>query len=230
MKTHSGIRNLHCEICNKGFYKRAYLNVHIRTAHNGEKRHECSECGKMFTNTSNLICHFRIHTGEKPFVCDICNSRFNQSSALLRHKKLHVRKQLNEEMDESIVIDSINHISDTEQEPVIVSDDFLSPSMQSIQSDVELNVDDSQQLSITDDCQPLETRLTHMSAASTYFGPGIVQLDYDRDGENIHDNVINNTFSNYMRLQETVHNLDMTRSMPDYSRGHSTIYSYAYGP
>lgn len=224
LETHSGIKNFHCEICDKGFYKKAYLNVHTRTAHNGEKRHCCSECGKVFANTSNLICHFRIHSGEKPFICDICSTRFNQSSALARHKKLHRPKQIYAVVDESIVIDPIDQMSDSERGPLIVSDDFLSPSMQSIQSDVELNVDDSQQLSITDDCQPLqlESRLSHVSTASAYFGHGIIQMDYDRENGHMHDD----TISNYMKLQETVCNLDLARSMPDYSRGHSTIYGF----
>lgn len=224
MQTHSGIKNFHCENCDKGFYKKAYLNVHIRTAHNGEKRHSCSECGKVFANTSNLICHFRIHTGEKPFVCDICSARFNQSSALARHKKLHIPKQIYTEADESIMIDSIDQISDIERSPLIVSDEFLSPSMHSFQSDVELNVDDSQQLSITNDSQPLllESRLTE---ASEFFGHGIVQMDYDRENEHMHDT----TISNYMKLEENVCNLDLNRPIPDYSRGmsgHSTIYGF----
>lgn len=67
----------------------SYLNVHIRTVHIGEKRHRCSECGKVFSNSSNLTCHFRIHTGEKPFSCQHCNAQFNQSSALVRHGKQH---------------------------------------------------------------------------------------------------------------------------------------------
>lgn len=61
--------------------------MHIRTVHIGDKRHQCNECGKVFSNSSNLNCHYRIHSGEKPFSCEKCDRRFNQSSALARHIK-----------------------------------------------------------------------------------------------------------------------------------------------
>lgn len=52
-----------CEICNKAFLTKVYLDRHHRTVHLSIKRHVCSECGKAFSNSGNLIAHFRIHTG-----------------------------------------------------------------------------------------------------------------------------------------------------------------------
>ena len=65
--THTQIKNKICKICGKSFYKTAYLNTHVNNIHNGLKRYKCDveTCGKSFSNSSNLICHKRVHSGEK---------------------------------------------------------------------------------------------------------------------------------------------------------------------
>ncbi|NXM89566.1 ZN239 protein, partial [Oenanthe oenanthe] len=44
------------------------LGVHEQL-HDGEKPHECSNCGKSFSKRSSLICHWRVHVGERPYEC-----------------------------------------------------------------------------------------------------------------------------------------------------------------
>lgn len=50
----------------------------------------CKSCTSVFTVSSRLRSHMRIHTNEKPWICAICQKAFARSPDLTRHKRVHV--------------------------------------------------------------------------------------------------------------------------------------------
>ncbi|XP_069606680.1 oocyte zinc finger protein XlCOF7.1-like [Ranitomeya imitator] len=87
-RDHTRKKKCSCSECGKRFTDKTNLAIHQRI-HTGEKPFSCSECGKCFNKKAILIEHQRIHTGEKPFKCSECWKCFNKKTNLVIHQRSH---------------------------------------------------------------------------------------------------------------------------------------------
>ncbi|XP_072840092.2 uncharacterized protein LOC110080981 isoform X2 [Pogona vitticeps] len=57
------------------------------TLKNGSRHYRCPECGREFSNSSNMWKHLRIHKGEKPYGCHVCGKSFSDPSNFTKHQQ-----------------------------------------------------------------------------------------------------------------------------------------------
>ncbi|XP_056408973.1 oocyte zinc finger protein XlCOF7.1-like, partial [Hyla sarda] len=87
-RTNTGPPQFLCLECGKWFTQESDLSKHQKI-HTGEKPFSCSECGKSYAQKSGLFEHQKLHTGKKPFSCSDCGRCFTRKSSLVEHGRIH---------------------------------------------------------------------------------------------------------------------------------------------
>lgn len=89
-KMHETIcKTFECYLCGKSIksWRRQCLQLHMRSAHTGEKPFKCTKCWRAYCTRLGLVYHNNsCHSKGLPFKCSTCSCRFSKISGLNRHE------------------------------------------------------------------------------------------------------------------------------------------------
>ena len=81
-----------CDICNRSFNSKQAHKYH--QSHHDDQKFQCNDCGKQFSQKSNLTTHIKgVHTNVK-HKCDQCGREYYNKVSLYSHiKSAHENKK-----------------------------------------------------------------------------------------------------------------------------------------
>ena len=93
VKTHLGIKQYMCIVCNAKFVCKSDVMKHIRCSHTNPRPISCPKCPKRFRSKFDLAEHNNVHKGIKPYRCSDCDQTYHHKVSLQMHVKSHLPPQ-----------------------------------------------------------------------------------------------------------------------------------------
>lgn len=93
VKTHLGIKQYMCILCQSKFVCKSDVMKHIRCSHTNPRPILCSKCPKRFRSKFDLTEHMNVHKGIKPYQCADCDQSYHHKVSLQMHVKSHMPPQ-----------------------------------------------------------------------------------------------------------------------------------------
>merc|ERR1712126_285363 len=87
---HKGVLKFQCGSCDKEYFRRQDLKLHVKSYHEGVK-FPCNQCDKQFGHRRLLKMHVKSYHESVKFQCDQCDKQYGQRCVLNRHFRLHHR-------------------------------------------------------------------------------------------------------------------------------------------
>ncbi|XP_011883180.1 PREDICTED: zinc finger protein 182-like [Vollenhovia emeryi] len=93
VKTHLGIKQYTCVVCNAKFVCKSDVMKHIRCSHTNPRPIQCPKCPKRFKSKFYLAEHDNVHKGVRPYSCADCGQSYHHKVSLQIHMKSHLPPQ-----------------------------------------------------------------------------------------------------------------------------------------
>lgn len=93
VKTHLGIKQYICILCQSKFVCKSDVMKHIRCSHTNPRPISCPKCPKRFRSKFDLTEHMNVHKGVKPYQCADCDQSYHHKVSLQMHVKSHMPPQ-----------------------------------------------------------------------------------------------------------------------------------------